>query len=785
MMIACGVLVLLAASLLEASETAQIRGVVLSAGGDPVEGAVVALPELRLETATDASGEFVFDNIAPGEYLVSVTSMRFGGAVARVSTTEDPDAELELQLDKLVHSGAISVTAAGVARSLSELTTPVDLLEGEDLQLRKQSTLGDTLAQQPGVTATTYGQGSSRPVIRGLGEDRIRILENGLDTGDVSSIGPDHAVSMDPLAAEKVEVVRGPATVLWGANAIGGVVNVLDGRVPDRPASEPVTGAVELEYGSNASKKAGAVKLDGGTGNWAWHANLYARDQDDYSSPAPRPVEEEEHGHDEHEGEEDDDHHDEEEEFETGTVENSFTNAEGATVGLSYVADRGFIGLAVGGYNTEFGIPGHHHHHEEEDDDHEHDNDILRMTLDDDDDHDDHHEEEAGVKAQLEQRRVDLHSQLDDPFGGFSALRFSAGWRDYQHDEIEGDELGTRFENDWTEARLDLVNRKLLGFEGSLGLQYVNRDFSAFGEEAYVQPTDTTRFGAYIFEQTPLDPVRFQFGLRFDNQDTKSSDPMLPDRDFQTWTGSVGVVWQFHESWNLGANLNRPERAPTAEELYSDGPHAATFAYEIGDPNLDSEVGKGFEGILRATYERFEASLSVFANRYDGFIYLAETGEEIEGFEVLQFTQDDAEFKGFELHGHFEILHRAQSHLHLGFSYDQVKAELRDTGDPLPRIPPRRGRLALVYLAERWDARVEGWWVDDQTEVAEHETPTPGYEMLNASVGYKIFADTVVHELLLRGRNLTDEAAYNHVSFIKFQAPLPGRDISLVYRLLF
>jgi iron complex outermembrane receptor protein len=601
----------------------------------------------------------------------------------------------------------------------------------------------------------------------------------------VSSIGPDHAVAMDPLAAEQIEVVRGPATVLWGANAIGGVVNVLDGRVPDRPASEPVTGAVELEYGSNASKKAGAVKLDGGTGNWAWHANLYARDQDDYSSPAPRPVEEEEHGHDEHEGEEDDDHHDEEEEFETGTVENSFTNAEGATVGLSYVADRGFIGLAVGGYNTEFGIPGHHHHHEEEDDDHEHDNDILRMTLDDDDDHDDHHEEEAGVKAQLEQRRVDLHSQLDDPFGGFSALRFSAGWRDYQHDEIEGDELGTRFENDWTEARLDLVNRKLLGFEGSLGLQYVNRDFSAFGEEAYVQPTDTTRFGAYIFEQTPLDPVRFQFGLRFDNQDTKSSDPMLPDRDFQTWTGSVGVVWQFHESWNLGANLNRPERAPTAEELYSDGPHAATFAYEIGDPNLDSEVGKGFEGILRATYERFEASLSVFANRYDGFIYLAETGEEIEGFEVLQFTQDDAEFKGFELHGHFEILHRAQSHLHLGFSYDQVKAELRDTGDPLPRIPPRRGRLALVYLAERWDARVEGWWVDDQTEVAEHEEPTPGYEMLNASVSYKIFAGTVVHELLLRGRNLTDEAAYNHVSFIKFQAPLPGRDISLVYRLLF
>jgi iron complex outermembrane receptor protein len=498
-------------------------------------------------------------------------------------------------------------------------------------------------------------------------------------------------------------------------------------------------------------------------------------------------VDEDEHEHGEHEGEEHDDHegeddHNHEEEFETGAVENSFTNAEGATVGLSYVTDRGFIGLAVGGYNTEFGIPGHHHHGEEEGHDHDDDHDLVRSKLEDDHDHE---EEEAGVKSQLEQRRVDLHSQLDDPFGGFSAIRFSAGWRDYNHDEIEGDELGTRFENEWSEARLDLVNRKLLGFEGTLGLQYVKRDFSAFGEEAFVQPTDTTRFGAYIFEQTPLDPVSFQFGLRYDNQDTESSDPELPDRSFQTWTGSVGVAWQFHESWNLGASLNRPERAPNAEELYSDGPHAATFAYEIGDPNLDSEVGTGFEGILRATYERFEATLSVFANRYDGFIYLAETGEEIEGFEVLQFTQDDAEFKGFELHGHFEILHRAQSHLHLGFSYDQVKAELRDTGDPLPRIPPRRGRLALVYMSERWDARLEGWWVDDQTEVAEHEEPTPGYEMLNASVGYKVFAGKVVHEFLLRGRNLTDEAAYNHVSFIKFQAPLPGRDISLVYRLMF
>jgi iron complex outermembrane receptor protein len=726
------------ASTAVADDEARIAGVVLSVAGDPVAGAVVSLPELRRETTTDGDGRFVFENLPEGEYLVGVSSLRFGGAVVRTEASDGPADIIEITLDKIVHSGTVSVTAAGVARSLSELTTPVDLLVGDDLQRRKQSTLGETLAQQPGVTATSYGQGSSRPVIRGLGQDRIRILENGLDTGDVSSIGPDHAVSMDPLAAEQVEIVRGPATVLWGANAIGGVVNVLDGRVPDRQASAPVSGAVELEYGSNSEKTAGAVKLDGGGGRWAWHLDLYARDQDDYSSPASTSSGE--NGH----------HDDGVEEPEKDVIENSWAEAVGATLGGSYVTERGFVGIAFGGYRTDYGIPGHHHH--------EHDMDGQGEV-----------EEEEGVHSELEQRRVDLHSQLDDPFCGFSALRLSAGWRDYDHEEIAGDEIGTRFENRWSEVRLDLLNQRVFGFEGTLGLQYVNRDFAAFGDEAFVAPTDTTKLGAFVFEQTAAEPVGFEFGLRYDDQDTRTSDAGLPDREFRTWTGSVGVVWDISDNWGLGASLNRPERAPTPEELYSNGPHAATFSYELGNPYLDPEVGNGLETSLRVTYDRFETTFSAFVTRYDGFIYLADTGEEIEGFEVLQFTQGDAEFKGFELHGHLEILHGSRSHLHLGFS----------------RIPPRRGRLALIYMAERWDARIEGWWVDDQLEVAEHETPTPGYEMLNASVGYKIFSGRVVHEFLLRVRNLSNEVAYNHVSFLKYQAPLPGRDVSLVYRVLF
>jgi len=747
--IAAVVFVLANPRLAVAAESAALSGVVVAAGGEPVAGAEVSLPELRRTAVTDDEGNFSFDNLPPGEYLISVSSLRAGGAVQRIAVNAESSDPITLSLDKMVHTQGITVTAAGVARSLAEVVQPVDVLGGEDLVLRRQSTLGETLAQQPGVTASTYGQGSSRPVIRGLGADRIRILENGLDTGDVSSIGPDHAVAMDPLAAEQVEVVRGPAAVLWGANAIGGVVNVLDGRVPDKPATAPVTAAVELEYGSNANKKSGAAKLDGGTGAFAWHLDLYARDQDDYTSPAERP------GHDG--------------EPETGTVENSWADAKGATIGGSYVADRGFIGIAFGGYETEYGIPGDHHH--------DHEGKTVPSK-------EDAAEEEPGVFAALEQRRVDLHAQLDDPFSGFSSLKLSAGLRDYEHQEMEGVELGTRFDNRWTEARLDFGNERFLGFTGTLGLQYVDREFAAAGEEAFVEPTDTTKLGAYVFEQTAVDPVGFQFGLRYDSQDSRSSDPALPDRGFRTWTASLGVVWDFLDHWGLTASLNRPERAPTPEELYADGPHAATGAYEIGNPDLDTEVGRGVEASLRVEYPRFEATLSAFATRYSNFVYLADTGEEVDGLEVFQFSQGDAEFTGFELHGHYEILHTGANHLHLGFSFDEVEAEFLDTGEPLPRIPPRRARLALIFMGERLDARIEGWWVGDQDRVSEHESPTPGYTMLNASVSTRIFAAKTVHELILRGRNLTDEAAYNHVSFLKFAAPLPGRDIALIYRIL-
>jgi iron complex outermembrane receptor protein len=744
------------------ADAATLSGHVLSAGGDPVPNAVVSLVELRQETHTDAEGFFRFDDLPAGELLVEVSSPRFGGTVQRVRLETESTLELTLELDQLVHSDQITVTATGVARSLSEVVTPVDVLGGAELSLRREATLGQTLDKQPGVAATGYGQGSSRPVIRGLGSDRVRILENSLDTGDVSSLGPDHAVSSDPLAAERIEVVRGPGTLLYGANALGGVVNVQDGRVPDRRAAGPVTGAVELELASNADSAAGTAKLDGGVADLAWHLDLYARDQDDYSSPAPHQGE---HAHGDEDGEPSGE---DEEDLVTGTVGNSYAEASGATVGASYVAERGFLGIAVGGLDSEYGIPGHGHHHD--------DGEPPFAGFE---------QEEAEVHTELEQRRVDVHGRLDAPFAGFEAVRLSAGWRDYNHEEIEGEAVGTRFENDWRELRVDGLHDPVVGLAGSVGLHWIDREFAAFGEEAFVQPTDTSRLAAYLFEQSDPDPLGVELGVRLENQDTRSSDPTLPDRDFDTLSAAAGLVLRLSDAWSAGANLSWSERAPTAEELYSDGPHAATFAYEIGDPNLESEVGQGVDVTIRADRDRYDGSLSAFTSRYADFIYLRDTGVVQDDLTVMQYTQNDAEFYGFELHGHVELVHIADSHVHLGLTYDQVRASLRATGEPLPRIPPRSALLALIYLTERWDARVEGHWVDEQERVANNEQPTPSYTMLDVSVDFKIFAGTVMHELLLRGTNLTNEEAYNHISFLKLQAPLPGRNIALTYRFLF
>ena len=737
-------------------QAGSIAGTVTSQAG-PVQDAVIRLVELRRQTRVGGDGTFRFERVPAGTWLLEATSPSAGAAVERVVVPGGGTAEITFALDITIHREEIVVTASPDVRSTYEIAQPTSVLSGEELQRRIQPTLGETLSREPGVTSTFFGQGASRPVIRGLGGDRIRVLESGIGSGDASTTSPDHAVSLDPLAAERIEVLRGPATLLYGSSAVGGVVNVIDDRIPDSLSDQRISGTVELRGGSGAEERGGIASVNGSLGRIAWHADVLRRETDDYEIPgfAESEILRSLEGS---EGEE------EEEAF--GVLPNSATETESGTVGFSWVGDDGFLGVSVRDFDTLYGIPGGHHHEEGEEGEEE-------------------EEEEAGVRVDLEQRRYDLRGGIDRPFGLFRGASLRFGTTDYEHRELEGAEVGTRFLNDSWEGRLELLQKQLGSLTGSFGFQALSRDFEAIGEEAFVPPTRTDSWAAFTFQEIARGGWRFQLGARFESQDVSAETEGIDDRSFDDLSGSFGVVRRFGEDYSLGLSIARSTKLPNAEELFSNGPHIATNAFEIGDPSLQEETSLGADLTLRKVSGRLTGEVTLFANRFDDYIYESLTDEEEDGLPVFRYVQQDAEFRGAELTGVWAAWHGEPHHFDVEFGADFVRAELRDSGDPLPRIPPRRYRLGVHYRGDRLDGLVEGIRVEEADRVAAFELPTEGYTLLNASLGYRFFTARAVYELLLRGTNLTDEEARNHVSFLKDLVPLPGRDVSLALRMTF
>ena len=726
----------------QTSAAGTLTGRVTTPEGQSVSGAEVLVAELRRRTTSGDDGSFRFDSIPPGDYLLEASSERLGSSVERVNVAAGATAEVTLTLDLLVHRDEIVVTGSADVRSRYELAQPTSVLDEEELARQLQPSLGETLNHEPGVHSTFFGQGASRPVIRGLGGDRIRILEGGLGTGDASTTSPDHAVSVDPLSAKRIEVLRGPATLLYGSSAVGGVVNVIDSRIPEEVPDERIGGKAELRGGTVADERSGSILLEGGAGRVAWHLDVLKREADDYEIPE-------------------------------GVLPNSALETEGGTVGVSYVADKGFFGIAAGGLDSLYGIPGGHHHHHEEGEEEE-----------------EEEEEEVPVQVDLEQRRWDLRGGITQPFGIFRGANLRFGATDYEHRELEGEEVGTVFTNESWEGRLELLQRRIGDLSGSFGLQVLSRDFSALGEEAFVPPTQTDARAVFGFQELARGDWRFQLGARYETQDVAAEESDITgeirDRSFDGLSGSLGAVWQPGQGdWSLGLSLARSTKLPNAEELFSNGPHLATNAFEVGDPNLDRETSLGFDVTLRKTTGRLNAELTLFQNRFDGFIYEQATGAEQDELPVFQFVQRDAEFRGAELDAVLQLFHGEPHHVDLELGADFVRAELSDTGEPLPRIPPERFRLGFHYRNDRIDAQVEGLWVGEQDRVAAFETPTEGYTLLNATLGYRFFTSRAVFDVLLRGTNLTDEEARNHVSFLKDLVPMPGRDLSLSLRTTF
>ncbi len=740
---AATVAALLLAFSLSAQNTATITGRVMTPDNAAIPDASVTILELRRTVQVGADGSFRFENVPAGHYHLHAESRRVGHAVGEAEIAAGQTLPVEIVMDPAIHHEEIVVSAGPDARRASEVYQPVNVIEQSEIAAQLQPTLGETLNQEPGVSSTYFGPGSSRPVIRGVGGDRIRILEEGVGTGDASNVSPDHAVSVEPSKAQQIEIVRGPATLLYGSNAVGGLVNVVDNRVPSIVPTEVVTGTVDLRAGTAADERSGTVTLDGGRGKFAWHLDFSDRNAGDVDIPGPADAE------------------DDPEEF-TGKLENSSLEARSGTLGASYVGERGFLGVAVTGFSTNYGIAGHHHHEGEEEGE---------------------EEEEAPVRIDLDQRRFDLRGELTQLTGPFENVRLRLGVNDYEHRELEGAEVGTTFTNERVEGRLEARHRPLGIVRGVLGVQLANNDFAAIGEEAFVPANTVDTRAIFAFEELTRGRFDFQFGARYENQDVSVAAP-LPSRSFAGISVSGGTIFRPIEGYGVALSLARTVRIPTASELYAFGPHVATRQFEIGNAELSEETSFGIDLSLRKNIGRVQGQINIFRNSFDGYIYDAPTGEVEDDLPVFRYVQDDARFTGIELETHTELWHEGEHHLELEVGGDYVRGRLVDGGD-LPRIPPLRLSLGLLYRLGQWTARAEAWRYATQRRVATLEEPTPGYTLVNASVSYRILTSRMVHDILLRGTNLTDELARSHVSPLKETVPLPGRDITLAYSMTF
>ncbi|MDJ0749664.1 MAG: TonB-dependent receptor [Woeseiaceae bacterium] len=658
----------------------------------------------------------------------------------------------------------IIVEGIPLDRTIKELALPASILDGNELAKKQAASLGETLANELGISSTYYGPIASRPVIRGQYGERIRVLSNSLDALDVSALSEDHATTVDNMLAERVTIIRGPATLLYGSGAAGGIVNVVDNRIVSSGLEQPFGGSLVLGTDSATGRESAAGKIAFGTDSVAFSLDFFQRDTDDIEIPGfaesarLRALEEEEHD----EGE---DHEEEEEAF--GTVENTSSESDGVAAGLSFVGDNGFLGVSVSQYDSFYGIPGHHHHHEEEEGAAEPE------------------EEEEIVRLDMEQTRFDVRGEYQLADAG--QLRFNLARNDYKHVEFEGDEEGTVYDTEGTDLRVEFRHAPIGNFEGAIGFQHKSVDFLAEGEEAFVPSSDTTETSVFAFEEwRPDDLWTLQGSARIENVQIDSAG--LPSYDETAFGFSVGAIRSLGDDVSVAVNYALTERHPNSPELYSDGAHIAVQRIELGSVAqglglFDKEMSSNIDVTLRGINERIEWSVTAFFNDVDDYIVLSPTGviDEDEELEIFVYTQTDARLYGFEAEARIELMDSDAGHLHTRLSTDFVFGEeSTGPGAYLPRITPMRYGIGLHYSRDGFSAATEALFHSDQERTANNELPTDSYTLVNAEVSYEFGEPDVF--VFLRGTNLTDEEARQHASPLKDLVPLPGRSLQLGLR---
>lgn len=686
---------------------------------------------------------------------------------------------LEDQLEEIIVSGAFE------GRKLGETILGATVLNQDEVLRRLNGTIGETLRSQPGISSTFFGAGASRPVIRGLGGDRIRVLDNGIGSIDASATSPDHAVAVEPALAERIEILRGSAMLMYGSSAAGGVVNVIDNRIPSAVPEDGFEGAVRygftsVDNGHEATAAFNALIGDFDNTKILLHGDYFYRDTEDYDIPGfaesarLRALEEEE------EHDEDEDHEEEEEAF--GTLENSFVETQGGSGGLSFLFDNGFIGFNIRQLDSLYGVPGGHGHGHEDEEGEDHDEDEEH-------DEDEHGEEEELVSIDLKQTRYDLTGEFSGDLGWFSKAKFRFGYSDYKHTELEGDEVGTVFSNEGWEGRLDLVEKGGDNWKGSTGIQIRSRDFSAIGAEAFVPPADSSQVGLYTVKEYTTGDWRFDFGARYEHTSYDVQEQNV-ERSFDGFSASVGAGYDVSEAAFAGVSVFRTERAPSTEELFSNGPHLATNAFEVGNPDLGLETATGIEATFTYATGPFSFVGNAYFTTYDDFIYEVATGGEEDELPVFEFRANDAQIYGFEARAEYHVGTYnwdgvGPVDVHIDGQFDLIEADLdRGGNDELPRLPASSYLIGIEATSDLFDVRTEVEGYGSVSDVSEAELPTDSFAFWNAFITVRPFDDKNL-SFELRANNLTDSTGRQHTSFLKDVAPLPGRNIRASFRAAF
>ena len=742
---------------LAGQSTGSIAGTVINEQGEPVPHIVVLVVQTGNTTVTGMDGRFLFTEVEPGIYDLFAEAATYTSQIKSVTVSAGDSAEVEMMLNLSPIRETVTVTARGRHETTFQAVQSINTIDAFDISEKMATSIGEVLDGEPGVAKRSFGTGNSRPVIRGFDGDRVLVLQDGMSTGSLASQSGDHGEPIDPGNLESLEVVKGPATLLYGSNAIGGVVNAISPLHDiENHRHQDTRGQISSGLGSNNGLAGINASMEFGAGNWIFWGGGGNQRNGDYRSAA-------------------------------GVVENSKSRVTNGKLGMGWFGKSFYVSGSYGILDGRYGIPyaTGFHGDEEEEDAHQDEAEI----------------ENVDISWRSHNLRMDSSFKPQDAF--VKNVRVTLGYTDWKHRELEifpsGMEVtGTTFKNQQFTWRGD-VDHASGRLNGTIGTWGTTRDYKATGEEALSPPVSQESLAFFALEEMVYERIKFQFGGRMEHTRFSPQEPVerpvqagepggesydlvsLPERSFTSYSGSAGLRAGLWEDGAFVANVTSSLRAPSLDELYNYGPHVGNLAFEIGNPDLQGERSNGFELSLRHAGDRVRAESNYFYYHINDFIYGAPTGAIRDGLFVFNYSQGDSRFTGTEFGLDFGL----NDHIWLNTGLDLVDAQLTESGTPLPRIPPLRGRFGVDFLWEGVSFHPEVVMAARQDQTFTTETETAGYTVVNLKTSYTKPGLHSVHHFSFEVFNVGDTLYRNHVSFIKELAPEIGRGVRISWAVKF